>query len=49
VGSGKSRLHRRLSANKDKKMKIVVVDDEVKASITPNSWNELVDEAKTSV
>jgi hypothetical protein len=49
VGSGKSRLHRRLSANKDKKMNIVVVDDEVKASITTNSWNELVDEAKTSV
>jgi hypothetical protein len=49
VGSGKTRLHRRLSADKDKRIKIVVVDDDVKASVTPDSWNELIDEAKASV
>lgn len=49
VGSGKARLHRRLSADKDKRIKIVVVDDEVKASVTPDSWNELIDETKASV
>lgn len=49
VDSGKMRLHRRLSAGKDKRRKVVVVDDEVKASVAPDVWNELIDEAKTSV
>lgn len=49
VDSGKVRLHRRLSAGKDKGRKVVVVDDEVKASVAPDFWNELIDEAKTSV
>ena len=49
VDSGRTRLHRRLSADKDKRKKVVVVDDEVKASVTPDTWNELIDEAKSSV
>ena len=49
VGSGKVRLRRRLSADKDGKRKIVVVDDKVKASVASDSWNELIDEAKVSV
>lgn len=48
VDSGRTRLHRRLSADKDKRRKVIVVDDDVKASVTPDFWNELVDEAKTS-
>ena len=48
VDSGRMRLHRRLSAGKDKR-KVIVVDDEVKASVTPDAWNELIDEAKSSV
>lgn len=48
VDSGKSRLHRRLSADKDKR-KVIVVNDEVKASVSPDTWNELIDEAKLSV
>lgn len=49
VDSGRVRLHRRLSADKDKRKKIAVVDDEVKASVTSDTWNELIDEAKSSV
>lgn len=49
VDSGKTRLHRRLSADKDKRRKVVVVDDEVKTSVTSDLWNELIDEAKMSV
>lgn len=49
VDSGRVRLHRRLSANKDKRQKIVVVDDDVKASVAPGIWNELIDEAKSYV
>jgi hypothetical protein len=49
VDSGKIRLHRRLSADKDKRRKVVVVDDGVKASVALDLWNELVDEAETSV
>lgn len=49
VDSGKILLHRRLSADKDKRRKVIVVDDEVKASVAPDSWNELIAEAKTSV
>jgi len=49
VDSGRIRLHRRLSADKDKRQKVVVVDDEVKASVSPDTWNELIDEAKSSV
>lgn len=49
VDSGKARFHRRLSVNKDKRKKMIVVDDEVRASVTPGSWNELIDEAKASV
>ena len=47
VDSGRSRLHRRLSADKDKRQKVIVVDDEVKASVAPDTWNELIDEAKS--
>lgn len=47
--SGRTRLHRRLSVNKDKRRKVIVVDDEVKASVAPDVWNELIDEAKSSV
>ena len=49
VDSGRIRLHRRLSADKDKRQKVIVVDDEVKASVAPDTWNELIDEAKSSV
>lgn len=49
VDSGRTQLHRRLSADKDKRKKVIVVDDEVKASISPDTWNELIDEAKSSV
>lgn len=49
VDSGRIRFHRRLSADKDKRQKVVVVDDEVKASVSPDTWNELIDEAKSSV
>jgi len=49
VDSGRIRLHRRLSADKDKRQKVVVVDDEVKASVSPDTWNELIDEAKSFV
>lgn len=49
VDSGKIRLHRRLSADKDKRNKVIVVDDEVKASVTPDFWNGLIDEAKSFV
>jgi hypothetical protein len=50
VGSGKTRLHRRLSADKSKRKKVIVVDDDkVKASVSSDSWNELIDEAKTCV
>jgi len=49
VDSGRARLHRRLSADKDKRKKVIVVDDEVKASIPPDTWNELINEAKSSV
>lgn len=47
--SGRTRFHRRLSVNKDKRQKIIVVDDEVKASVVPDVWNELIDEVKSSV
>lgn len=47
--SGRTRLHRRLSAGKDKRKKVVVVDDEVKATVPPDTWNELIDEVKSSV
>ena len=49
VDSGRIRLHRRLSADKDKRQKVIVVDDEVKTSVSPDTWNELIDEAKSSV
>ena len=49
VDSGRTRLHRRLSADKDKRKNVIVVDDEVKGSIPPETWNELIDEAKSSV
>ena len=49
VDSGRTRLHRRLSVDKDKRKKVIVVDDEVKASVTSDIWNELIDEAKSSV
>ena len=49
VDSGRTRLHHRLSAGKDTRKKVIVVDDEVKTSVPPNSWNELIDEAKSSV
>jgi len=49
VDSGRTRLHRRLSVDKDKRKKVIVVDDEVKASIPHDTWNELIDEAKPSV
>ena len=49
VDSGRIRLHRRLSADKDKRQKVIVVDDEVKAGVAPDIWNELIDEAKSSV
>jgi hypothetical protein len=49
VDSGRARFHRRLSANKDKRKKVIIVDDEVKAGVTPDTWNELIDEAKSSV
>jgi hypothetical protein len=49
VDSGRIRLHRRLSADKDKRQKVIVADDEVKANVAPNTWNELIDEAKSSV
>jgi len=49
VDSGRLRLHRRLSVDKDKRQKVIVVDDEVKASVDPDTWNELIDEAKSSV
>lgn len=49
VDSGRTRLHRRLSADKDRRQKVIVVDDEVKASVAPDTWNELIDEAKSSV
>lgn len=49
VGSGRLRLHRRLSADKDKRKKVIVVDEEARSSVTSDSWNELIDEAKTSV
>jgi len=48
VDSGRTRLHRRLSADKGKR-KVIAVDDEVKASVSPDTWNELIDEAKSSV
>ena len=49
VTSGRIQLHRRLSANKDKRKKVIIVDDEVKTSVAPDTWNELIDEAKSSV
>ena len=49
VDSGRIRLHRRLSADKDKRQKVIIIDDEVKASVAPDTWNELIDEAKSSV
>lgn len=49
VDSGKIRLHRRLSVNKDRRQKVIVVDNEVKGSVAPDTWNELIDEAKSSV
>lgn len=49
VDSGRVRLHRRLSADKDKRKKVIVVDDEVKTSVAPDTWNELIDEAKSYV
>ncbi|KAF9651006.1 hypothetical protein BDM02DRAFT_3267528 [Thelephora ganbajun] len=47
VDSGRIRLHRRLSVDKDRRQKVIVVDNEVKASVTPDTWNELIDEAKS--
>lgn len=47
--SGRTQLHRRLSVNKDKRRKVVVVDDEVKASVALDVWNELIDEVNSSV
>lgn len=47
VGSGKARLHRRLSANRQGIRMVIVIDNDVKASVAPDVWNELIDEAKT--
>ena len=49
VNSGKIRLHRRLSAGKDKRRKVIVVDDDVEASVASDLWNDLIGEAKTFV
>jgi hypothetical protein len=49
VDSGKDTAPSQTIRRQRQEEKVIVVDDEVKASVAPNTWNELIDEAKSSV